>query len=112
MTSSPTRGDHQAALLLFFGRAVNFFAMSASASSSKLDVIAIACHALHPTHDPVPLVAQRDEVRLLFEREIQRQLLYADGELDGILPAVTRATRWTSGGQVADNINVRLSRLL
>ena len=112
MTSSQTRGEHQAALIPFSGRAVNFFAMSASASSSKLDVIAVACHALHPTHDPVPQVAQRDEVRLLFEREIQRQLLYADGELDGILPAVTRATRWTSRGQVADNINVRLSRLL
>ena len=110
MTSSPTRGDHHAALLPFFGRAVNFFAMSASASS-QLDVIAVACHALHPTHEPVPQVVLR-EVRLLFERGIQRHLLYADGELDGILPAETRASRWTSRSQVADNINVRLSRQL
>ena len=100
MTSSPTRGDHHAALLPFSGRAVNYFALSASASS-QLDVIAVACHALHPTDEPVPLVLLvllRDEVALLFERGIQRQLLYADGELDGILPAVTRATRWTSRG--------------
>ena len=91
---------------------VNFFAISASASSSKLDVIVVACHALHPTHEPVPLVVLRDEVALLFERGIQRQLLYFDGKLDGILPAVTRSSRWTSRCQVADNINVPLSRLL
>ena len=97
MTSSPTRGDHQAALLPFFGRTVNFFAMSTSASSSQLDVIAVACHALHPTHEPVPPVVLR-EVELQFERRIQRHLLYFDGKLDGILPAVTRASRWTSRG--------------
>ena len=55
--------------------------MSASASS-QLDVIAVACHALHPTDEPAPLVLLRDEVALLFERGIQRQLLYADGKLD------------------------------
>ena len=112
MTSSQTRGDHHAALIPFSGRAVNFFAMSASASSSKLDVIAVACHALHPTHEPVPHVVLRDEAELLFERRIQRQLLCADGQIDGMLPAITRASRWTSRGQVAQNINVRLSRQL
>ena len=91
VTSSPTRGDHQAALLAFSGRALNYFAMSASASSSQLDMIAIACHALHRTDEPVPLVVLR-EVELLFGRGIQRQLLCADGQLDGILPAVTRAS--------------------
>ena len=70
---------------------VNLFAMSASASSSQLNMIAVACYALHPTHEPVPLVVLR-EVEHLFARGIQRQLLYADGKLDGILPAVTRAS--------------------
>ena len=36
--------------------------MSASASSFQLDMIAVACHALHPTDEPVPLVGLRDEV--------------------------------------------------
>ena len=112
MTSSQTRGEHQAALIPFSGRAVNFFAMSASASSSKLDVIAVACHALHPTHEPVPHVVLRDEAELLFERIIQRQLLCADGQINGMLPAITRASRWTSRCQVAQNINVCLSRQL
>ena len=91
MTSSPTRGDHHAALLTLFRTAVKSFAMSASAFSSQLDILAIACHALHPTHEPVPLVVLR-EVELLFERGMQRQLLCADCQIDGILPAVTRAS--------------------
>ena len=112
MTSSQTRGEHQAALIPFSRTAVNFFAMSASASSSQLDVIAIACHALHPTHEPLPLVVLGDEAELLFERRIQRQLLCADGQIDGMLSAIRRASRWTSRGQVAQNINVCLSRQL
>ena len=86
---------------------MNFFAMSAS----QLDVIAVACHALHSTQEHLPTVVLR-EVELLFERGIRRQLLCADGQLDGILSAATRASRWTSRGQVAHTINVRLSRQL
>ena len=112
MASSPRPGDHQAALLPFFGKALNFFAMSSSNSSSQLDMIAVACHTLHPTHEPVPLVVLRDEVEPLFDRGIQRHLLCADGQLDGIVPAVTRASRWALRGQVAHNTHVRLSRQL